>query len=667
MKNLLGHLNPEQRQAVTTTEGPLLVLAGAGSGKTRVVTTRVAHLIQRGVPASAILAVTFTNKAAEEMRERIEKLAGPAARGVTACTFHSLGLEILRAESPTKGRRARYAILDQGDQIGVVREILRRIEAGRAFDAWALLERISRAKNAFLGPAELPEPRDEYDEMAQVVYPAYEEALGALRARDFDDLICEPVRLFERDPEVRERWQSRFRYVHVDEYQDTNHAQLRFGLLLAGKHRNLCVVGDDDQSIYAWRGADLRNILEFERTFPDAKVVKLEENYRSTQVILEAANAVIAKNAERHPKRLRTSGERGDLVRVVTAATPEEEAGFVAREIQKLCAEGRKPSDVAVLYRATNLARHFEEALRVAEVPFRMSGGSQFFARKEVKDALAYLRALVLPNDELALRRIINYPARGVGAATLEAATRVGDEKRIGLAEALLSLPGESGGPRAARDFLAVLSEARKSARTAPLAEVGRQLLDRVGIREDLADAASKGEVAERRWGAVLDLLRSVERYEQRAGKGDLGHYLNLLTLRSAGEDEADAEAGVTLSTLHGVKGLEFPVVFLVAFEEDLMPHARTLTAQGGDVASGDVSEERRLCYVGITRARERLYITRAAMRPQRGGARQRTPSRFLADIPAELQSVHSLEEMEEDRRTRGLAEVRAAMKQLFD
>jgi DNA helicase-2/ATP-dependent DNA helicase PcrA len=668
MKAVIDRLNPEQRRAVLATEGPLLVLAGAGSGKTRVVTTRVAHLLSRGVASERILAVTFTNKAADEMRERVQRMAGSAAQGVILSTFHSLGLELLREEAARRRRRSFFAILDQGDQVGVVREILRRLSAGRSLDAWALLERISRYKNAFLTPRDLPEPKDEYDEVAAQVYPAYLDALRAQSARDFDDLICEPVRLLERDAAARQHWQERFRYLHVDEYQDTSPAQLRLVALLAGARQNLCVVGDDDQSIYGWRGADVRNILEFTTHFPNAQVVKLEENYRSTRVILDAANGVIAKNEARLGKRLRTARSGGDLIQSVVTPTAEEEAAFLVREIKALLAEGRQPRDLAVLFRAANVSRPFEEALREAEIPFRVVGGSQFYARKEVKDALAYLRVLVEPRDELSLRRILNYPARGIGPVTVEAATRLAEERHVSFASALALLPGDSGGARVVRDFLALLAQSRKAARGLPLAQVAAELFEKVGLRQDLAEASSTGEAAQRRWGGVLDLLRSVGRFEERRSKAELPHYLQLLALRNADEDAAEPSASsdaVTLSTLHGAKGLEFPVVFLVAFEEDILPHLRTLQSRAPDAIPGDLSEERRLCYVGITRARDRLYLTRAATRSQRGSAAQRTPSRFLADIPGELLSERGLEVVEAETRASRLANVQALLKQM--
>jgi DNA helicase-2/ATP-dependent DNA helicase PcrA len=669
---VLGALNPEQREAVTTTEGPLLVLAGAGSGKTRVVTTRVAYLITRGVPAAEILAVTFTNRAADEMKERIGRLVGARADGILVSTFHALGFEILRDSQPARRGRRRFTIVDQGDQIGLVREILRRTNAGRSFDAWALLERISRFKNAFLRAGNDLPVRDEYDEMAASIFGDYGDALSSLAAFDFDDLICEPVRLLEAGGAVTERWSRRFRYLHVDEYQDTSPSQLRLVAALA-RSKNLCVVGDDDQSIYGWRGADVRNILEFDRHFPNARVVKLERNYRSTANILEGANAVIAKNDARHPKTLRTHLGPGDPIEVVVAATPEEEAAFVVGEIRRLLESARKPRDLAILFRASNLTQPFEEQLRLATIPFHLAGGSPFYARKEVKDAIAYLRVVLDPKDELALRRIVNYPARGVGPATLDAASRLADERGCALLQALEALPPDSSGAKAAHTFLSRMLDFRKRVRTTPFPALAREVLEEMGLRADLAASASKGDVAEKRWGAVLDLLRAIEAYAKRTDKPDFLHYLHMLTLRSSADGEDDAPGDVvTLSTLHAAKGLEFPVVFIVGFEEQILPHARALSPRATDAlptsaSAADLSEERRLCYVGITRARERLYLTRAATRAQRGAAAIRTPSRFLADIPERLLRIRSLEELEDQRREKNAQSLRAAMRDVFD
>jgi len=417
----LGKLNPPQREAASHERGPILVLAGAGSGKTRVITYRIAHLLAQGVPPSAICAVTFTNKAAEEMRERVAHVLGDRelARQLTIGTFHALGLQILKMERAALGLPRGFAIYDQSDQLGAVREAMRALHDGdRRYDVKAILSRISLAKNAFIAPDDYEgNAADEYDAITVHVYPKYQEALRACAAFDFDDLIVEPVRLWERDALVRERWANRFQYVMVDEFQDTNRAQLRMVQALVANHGNLCVVGDDDQSIYSWRGADPTNILTFDKLFPGAKIVKLEQNYRSTKSILAAANEVISNNKDRHGKQLWSQLGDGELLTHAVAATAEDEAKWIALEIRALHEAGRRWSDFAILYRSNLQAKVLEEELRALEVPYVMYGGQQFFERKEVKDVLAYLRVAVSPRDELALRRVINYPARGIGSS----------------------------------------------------------------------------------------------------------------------------------------------------------------------------------------------------------------------------------------------------------
>ncbi|HVY49395.1 MAG TPA: UvrD-helicase domain-containing protein, partial [Minicystis sp.] len=422
-------LNPSQAEAVEHHHGPLLVLAGAGSGKTRVVTQRIARLLERGVASRSILAMTFTNKAAAEMRERVVTLVGQKiAKDLSVSTFHRFGLSVLGQETQALGfRGAQFAILDQGDTTGIVREILRTMQTGRSYDVAAILARISNAKNAFVDVETWREKQrsgpgiDDYDEIAMEVYPRYQAALRSLQAFDFDDLICEVVRLWTRRSDVLERWRQRYRYVIVDEYQDTNHAQLELVRLLAGEHKNVCVVGDDDQSIYAWRGADVRNILDFEQHFGGAKVVKLQENYRSVKPVLDVANAVLARStARRHKKTLLATRASGDKVQVIVAADQEVEASFVASEAERLLEAGSlRPRDVAVLYRSNLQAQPIEAAFKEKQIPLRMIGGQQFFERKEVKDLLAYLRVVLRPDDEMSLRRILNYPARGIGDAAV--------------------------------------------------------------------------------------------------------------------------------------------------------------------------------------------------------------------------------------------------------
>jgi DNA helicase-2/ATP-dependent DNA helicase PcrA len=655
----LSKLNPPQREAASHGGGPILVLAGAGSGKTRVITFRIAHLLAQGVPAGAICAVTFTNKAAEEMRERIAHLLGDKklASELTIGTFHALGLQILRMERKPLGLPRGFAIYDQSDQLGAIREAMRHIHDGdRRFDAKAVLTRISLAKNAFVAPDEYEgNPADDYDAITAMVYPKYQETLRACAAFDFDDLIVEPVRLFERDADVRARWTSRFHYVMVDEFQDTNAAQLRMVKCLVEQHGNLCVVGDDDQSIYSWRGADPTNILRFDKLFPGAKVVKLEQNYRSTKVVLAAANAVIGNNKDRHGKTLWSQLGDGAPITHAVAATAEDEAKWVAREIRNLVKDGRRFSDIAILYRSNIQSKILEEEMRANEVPYVMYGGQQFFERKEVKDVIAYLRVALNPRDELGLRRVINYPGRGIGATTVEKLVLAAQSRHATLWETLKVAP-ECGVHPAACNAIAEFVQTVE--RTAAALDAGHEivgttkaLIEDIKLYDDLRAAAPSMSAAQRRIDNVTGLLNSLERWAAK-GKGTkaLGEFLRALSLdTSSDEKHEDNGDKVVLTTLHGAKGLEFPVCFMIGLEEELLPHIRTLQPQATDVMDADhatdVSEERRLCYVGITRAQRKLYLTRACTRVSRGRSVPRTPSRFLLEIPDELLEIRDLAE----------------------
>ncbi len=681
----LAKLNPPQREAAGHVAGPLLVLAGAGSGKTRVITFRIAHLLELGIPPTAICAVTFTNKAAEEMRERVAGLVNDRqiARKLTVGTFHALGLQILRAERKALGLPRGFVIYDQSDQLGAVREAMRSQRDGdRRYDVKALLTRISLAKNAFIGPeAYVPNPADEYDVQTQQVYPKYQEMMRACAAYDFDDLIVEPVRLFERDAEVGKRWAERFRFVMVDEFQDTNPAQLRLVKHLVSDHQNLVVVGDDDQSIYSWRGADPTNILRFAELFPGARIVKLEQNYRSTKTILGAANDVIANNKQRHGKVLWSQHAAGAVITHAVAATAEDEARWVAAEICQLKKDGRGWQDIAVMYRSNLQAKVLEDELRQASVPYVMYGGQQFFERKEVKDVIAYLRVALNSRDELALRRVINYPARGLGATTVERLVTAAHAKHASLWDALRSavtgtgtLPGmETELPRDEADPEAQtvdVGDLRGAARNGILelvhviSELGatiesgadvvvatRTLIEDIRLYEDLREAAGSAAAAQRRIDNVEGLLGSLKRFQDKGkGREQLAEYLRMLSLETSDEREDSGER-VVLTTLHGAKGLEFPVCFMIGVEEELLPHIRTLQPQATDMIdpdhATDISEERRLCYVGITRAQQKLYITRACTRVQRGRSMPRTPSRFLLEIPDELLEVVDIAELQ--------------------
>ncbi len=642
----LSRLNPPQRKAVTTLDGPLLVLAGAGSGKTRVITHRIAHLLKKGASPESILAVTFTNKAALEMKERVIHLAGRRADEVRVCTFHAFGAEVLRSDIARLGWPKRFAIADTGDQLAILKRAMReRRVDDHAFDARKVLAAISRAKNAGQEPQPLPEGRgDDSDLVTHLVFPLYQRGLRAQGAVDFDDLILLPIRLFDEHPEVAKKWVRRFKYLLVDEFQDTNRAQMELLRRLAGERHNVCAVGDDDQSIYSWRGAEVRNVLDFERHFPGGREVRLEQNYRSTQIILDAANAVIAQNPDRKPKRMWTDRAGGERIRVVVAPGEEDEARFVAHEIGKQLALGVRPDEIAVLYRTNGQARPIEEALREKQIPYEVIGGNEFFDRREVKDVIAYLRLVANPSDEVSLLRIVNVPARGIGDVTVERLVAHAKEGGVPLWAALTraaqcpDLP--QGAAERVADFAALVERYRKLFKGGNLADATRRLLEEIGFREAARSMVSSAAAAARRLESVDEVLASLDAFEKREGpKADLLAYLNRLALESRPEDEEEEPSGrrVTLMTLHGSKGLEFRVVFLVGVEEELLPHS------GMQGEPQNLEEERRLCYVGMTRAREVLYLTRAATRARRGKDVPRTPSRFLADIPAELVELSDL------------------------
>jgi DNA helicase-2/ATP-dependent DNA helicase PcrA len=642
----LSHLNPPQREAVLTTEGPLLVLAGAGSGKTRVITHRITHLLEQKVPPRAILSVTFTNKAAEEMKERVLEMAGQKSLGVTLCTFHAFGAEVLRENLHKLGWPKKFAIVDTGDQIALVRRAMkeRRID-DKEFDPRKVLTLISRAKNSGAAPEPLPEGEgDDLDLVAHLVFPLYQLGLKAQGAVDFDDLLVFPSKIFTDFPEIKAKYTRRFRYVMVDEYQDTNSAQLELLKHLVGEHQNVCVVGDDDQCIYSWRGAEVRNILDFERFFPGAKEVRLEQNYRSTQIILDAANAVIEKNPERRAKRMWTDVRGGPKIQLVTAPTEEDEARYVAAEIQRAVAEGVRPDDIAVLYRVNGQARPIEEFLREKGVHYEVVGGSEFFDRREVKDVIAYFKLLANKKDETSLLRVVNVPARGIGDVTMERITHWAVANDVPLWQALErcaevpELP--QGAAEKVGEFVALIEGYRARMARGNLAELSRALLKEIDFDGAARAQATTAAAGDRKAKAVRHVVQSLENFEKREGpKASLLTYLNRLSLDTREEEDEPqhTQGRVTLMTLHGAKGLEWKLVFMVGVEEDLLPHS------GMQGEAPNPEEERRLCYVGITRARERLVMTRAATRIKRGKEVPRTPSRFLGDIPEELTEVTDL------------------------
>ena len=651
-------LNAQQTKAVEHERGPLLVLAGAGSGKTRVITARIARLIERGVPPERIGAVTFTNKAAEEMRHRLTPVVGTkAGSAIWLSTFHSFGVRFVREEARHLGLGKRFSVFDQGDSLGLIRELLRtEAKVDRRLDAQAVLTRISLWKNALKAPSEVKPKTEEYEQAAAAVYGPYEMHLQSMHAVDFDDLVVRPVRLLKQRLEIRERWRHRFSHILVDEFQDTNEAQLELVRLLANHDGNVCVVGDDDQSIYGWRGACIHNILSFEDRFPGAQVAKLEDNYRSSARILNVANAAIggAQN-RRHPKTLRSTRHRGERVRLCLLPEPREEAEFVAAEIRHLCKSGVDPQEIGVLYRSNTQAKLVEEELRVAGIGYRVFGGTRLFDRKEVKDAIAYLRLALNPHDELSLRRIINTPVRGLGTQSLRHLQEHAQRSRTGLLQALRAAPhidALSNRAKASSSTLVdAIDRAAAAFRVGRFAVGARALLSEVGmLTSDPSEDGKRNRLAH-----LTFLLESIARLERRSSAGDrrgLQQLLHHLTLDSSNEEDAAPGRRVTLSSLHSAKGLEFSVVFLIGCVEGVLPHTRTTDPKVTDVAVADVEEERRLFYVGVTRTRDLLYLTRSKARVHRGRLHPLTPSRFLQGLPEidveEYQSPRNVE-MERD------------------
>ncbi len=646
---LFADLNPSQREAVAATEGPVLVVAGAGSGKTRVLTYRVAHLIRDlGVSPYGVLAITFTNKAADEMKRRVASLVGGVSRGMWVSTFHSACVRILRRDAPMLGYRSGFSIYDDIDSRRLVEFCVRDLGLDpKRFPPRAIHAAIGKAKNELIDfETFASQGSGPYHERVAEVYRMYQQRLLESSAMDFDDLLMIAVELFGAFPQVLEHYQDRFRYLLVDEYQDTNHAQYRLVQMLGAKHRNVCVVGDSDQSIYAFRGADIRNILEFERDYPDARVIVLDRNYRSTQTILDAANSVITHNLGRQPKHLWTDLGVGEPITVYRAQDEHDEAAFIAEELPALEDAGIPPSGVAVFYRTHAQARVLEEVLVRYGVPYQVIGGPRFYERREVKDALAYLRVLVNPGDEVALKRIINVPRRGIGHTTighLERAAEAGGEGFYGALLAAGDNPRLAGRPqRQIGDFLAVLDRLGAAAENGPRAAL-QAVLDDTGYEAELraegtVEALSRVENLRELLSVASEFEESGplggtgdEVWEELPGRRRLELFLESVSLVSDVDALEENGGRLTLMTLHNAKGLEFPAIFIAGVEEGVFPHMRSL----GDPA--DLEEERRLAYVGITRAQRRLYLTLATTRNLWGMPNYNSPSRFLGEIPKEL------------------------------
>lgn len=639
MNALLDNMNTEQSEAVRTTEGPLLIMAGAGSGKTRVLTHRIAYLLdEKGVSPYNVLAITFTNKAAREMKERVEKLVGEEAQVIWMSTFHSMCVRILRRDADRIGIERNFTILDPTDQKSVIKDVLKieNIDSKR-YDPRMFLSAISNMKNELktVEDAEI-EATDFMSDMVARVYAGYQRQLSRNEALDFDDLIMTTINLFKRVPDVLEYYQNKFQYIHVDEYQDTNRAQYTLVKLLADKFKNLCVVGDSDQSIYGWRGADIQNILSFEEDYPNARTIFLEQNYRSTKVILNAANEVIKNNTERKPKGLWTANQEGKKINYYQAQSESDEAQYVVKEIMRQQRENNKSfNDIAILYRTNAQSRVLEETFMKSNIPYTMVGGHKFYDRKEIKDLLSYLRLIANSNDDISLQRIINVPKRGIGPSSVEKIQAYARQNDLSMFDALaeadfIGLTKKV--TKQAIDFYTLISNLIQEQEFLEVSEIVEEVLNKSGYKEMLErdqtlEARSRLENIEEFMSVPMDYEKNTPLEEQ-----SLINFLTDLSL-VADIDEADIENGVTLMTMHSAKGLEFPVVFIMGMEESIFPHIRSILSDDDH----EMEEERRICYVAITRAEEELYLTHATSRTLFGKTQSNSASRFLKEIPEDL------------------------------
>lgn len=633
-------LNEPQRQAVLQTEGPVLILAGAGSGKTKALTCRAAYLIEeKGVSPYQIMAITFTNKAAGEMRERISQMVGCGSEGIWVATFHSTCVRILRRYIDRIGFDTNFSIYDADDQKTLMKELCKRLEIDtKIYKERALLAAISSAKDELIGPVEFAKNAgSDYIKQKQAqVYLEYQKALKKNNALDFDDLIFYTVELFRKDEEVLAGYQERFRYIMVDEYQDTNTAQFQLIRLLADRYKNLCVVGDDDQSIYKFRGANIYNILNFETYFPQAVVIKLEQNYRSTQNILDAANEVIANNRSRKAKRLWTANETGDRIRFYPFETAYEEADFTAKDImQKVYKQGYQYRDCAILYRTNAQSRLFEEKFVVSNIPYKIVGGINFYARKEIKDLLAYLKTIDNGSDDLAVRRIINVPKRGIGATTLNRVQEYAIARELSFYDALKAadeIPSIGKASAKIRPFVLLIQSMRSKLGLIGVTELLEEVIETTGYVKELEEEGT--EEAAARIENIDELISKAAAYEEAAEEPSLSGFLEEIALVADIDSLEEDSNYVVLMTMHSAKGLEFSNVYLAGMEDGLFPSYRSIVS---DTPIEDMEEERRLAYVGITRAKEHLTITSARMRMVRGETQFNKVSRFVKEIPKEL------------------------------
>lgn len=634
---ILKHLNPQQSDAVKKTDGPILILAGAGSGKTRVLIHRIAFLIkEKGVPPHNILAVTFTNKAAGEIRERLEKILGPEAKDPLLGTFHSTGLRILRSDGHFIGIDPNFVVYDDADQLSLIKLCMSELNINeKTFNPRAMLSHINQAKNEVVSVNDYAMGADDFfRKRVSHVYKLYQERLGQNRALDFGDLICEPIKLFREAPQVLEKYQRRFKYILVDEYQDTNRAQYILVNLLAAMHKNLCVVGDEDQSIYGWRGADIKNILEFEKDFPEAEIIRLEQNYRSTKNILSAANSVVAKNTKRIGKTLWTENSDGEPVVYQMARDEHHEASLVYGKIEEMkrAGAGLKPAltykDFAIFYRTNAQSRIFEEHFIRSGLPYNIVGGLKFYERREIKDAVAYLKVAANPSDSLSLMRIINTPPRSIGKTTVDRAAGFGAEHNIPLFNAFkLSIEKGILPPHKGSGFITLIERFNGLLCSIPIHELAKRLLEESGYIKMWED--ERTEEAEARIENLHELISAIRDFEKGRQRAGLADFLDHVALISDIDSYEDEHNRVTLMTLHSAKGLEFPVVFMVGMEEGLFPHSRSINGDSED----EIEEERRLCYVGMTRAMKKLFLLGARERTIYGESRFQGQSRFIDEI----------------------------------
>lgn len=645
MIDLLNSLNDRQQEAVRHTEGPLLIMAGAGSGKTRVLTHRIAYLLdEKQVSPRSILAITFTNKAAREMKERVAQLVGSEADYMWVSTFHSMCVRILRRDIDRIGLSQNFSILDSGDQLTVIKNVLKANNMDpKKFEPRAMLGAISSAKNSLKTPEQFEQEAGHfYDKQVAIVYHGYQKTLQKNQSLDFDDLIMQTIKLFDRVPEVLEYYQRRFQYIHVDEYQDTNHAQYYLVQQLANRYQNLCVVGDSDQSIYRWRGADIQNILSFEKDYPAARVVLLEQNYRSTKSILQAANAVIDHNPGRKPKKLWTDNVNGSNLHYYQAATEQYEGIYVAEQIENYIQSKKfNYRDIAILYRTNAQSRSVEETFVKAGIPYQMVGGTKFYDRKEIKDMLAYLRLISNPDDDLSFTRVVNEPKRGIGKTSLEKLQAYAANHGISLYTAVQEVDFAGVSAKAAKalaSFGAMIKDWTQQQAFLTATDMVEQVLKRTGYEEMLNNERSIE--AQSRLENLEEFKTVTQQFEKDSEDKSLLAFLTDLALISdidRVDDDPFADNKVTLMTLHAAKGLEFPVVFLVGLEENVFPHSRSLMDQE------EMEEERRLAYVGITRAEQILHLSHAKMRTLYGRTNLNPVSRFIHEIPAEL--IEGMEE----------------------